>query len=672
MKKHSYIKIFLALLLLGTGCSDKFLEEKRDLGGVNEDVFKDPILGQAYIDYVYGTFLPANNSTGFIVTQTASDNGTYNNVFTQTTDELAGETDFNKEWGNISYINNHVNKYFGQRMGNSVGNNTWTRLRQINMFLTEVDKYDMEENAKNKLKGQMFFWRAWQYFELVRLYGGVPLVLEAQTPSLEEMENNAVPRSSTSECIAQICADLDMAMELLPGKWSGADWGRITSGAAAAVKGRVLLTYASPLFNPNDEESRWQDAYNANMEAKELLEQNGFGLYKKGNLANGEAWDAMWLEEVDNPEAVIVYGFNNVAKGGNFTKNSGWEQAIRPRDINGAGSISPTRQIVESFPMKDGKPIGDPNSAYTYDTNKFYKNRDPRFYKSFAYNGSIWPYSGNNEYKLWTYAWKKDAGAGTAYTPTETKGANASGIYVRKASNLAANNAINNFEESGTDFMEFRFAEVVLNLAECAIGINRLNEGLEGIMAIRERAGIENNDGSFGLADVAGDRNKLFKAILDERKVEFAYEGKRFNDLRRWMLFDNATGKNTQLGIPELNGTRRTGYRIIVKDGASEYFGGADPLLGGEAPIIDRDATTYPEGVETYEEYVDYLYDNYFVVQERDDMDRTDLSPQWTFKWYPEYYYFGLHEDIMSVSPYLEQTKGWDGLNGAGTFDPLQ
>src|SRR5690606_13219256 len=143
-------------------------------------------------------------------------------------------------------------------------------------------------------------------------------------------------------------------------------------------------------------------------------------------------------------------------------------------------------------------------------------------------------------------------------------------------------------------------------------------------------------------------------------------------DLRRWMLFDNATGKNTQLGIPELNGTRRTGYRIIVKDSESKYLGSADTLLGGEAPIIDRDATTYPEGVETYEEYVDYLYDNYFVVQERDDMDRTDLSPQWSFKWYPEYYYFGLHEDIMSVSPYLEQTKGWDGLNIAETFDPIK
>src|SRR5690606_30196910 len=160
---------------------------------------------------------------------------------------------------------------------------------------------------------------------------------------------------------------------------------------------------------------------------------------------------------------------SNLAKGGNFAKNSGWEQSIRPTEINGAGSVSPTKQIVESFPMKDGKAIDDASSEYTYDPNKFYKNRDPRFYKSFAYNGAIWPYGGDDQYKLWTYSWRESDGS--AYKPTETRGANASGIYVRKASNLGANNSINNFEESGTDFMEFRFAELVLNLAECAVGI---------------------------------------------------------------------------------------------------------------------------------------------------------------------------------------------------------
>jgi len=670
MKRILSINLLVYSFLLLAGCSDKFLQEKRDMTAENERVFQDPILAQAYIDYVYGLFLPANNGTGFVSTNTASDNGSYNNIFAQTTDELAGETDFNKEWANISFINNHANKYFGQRMGTNIANNTWTRLRQINLFLTEVDKYGMEEEIKNKLKGQMYFWRGWQYFELMRLYGGVPLVLTAQNPAVGDIEENSVPRSSTSETIAQICADLDQAVALLPGRWNGADWGRITSGEAAAVKGRVLLTWASPLFNPNDDQSRWQEAYDANLAAKELLEKNGFGLYNVGNLENGEAWGNMWFKEEDNPEAVIVFGFNKMPKGGNFTKNSGWEQAIRPRGINGAGSISPTKQMVDAFPMKDGKEIDDVTSSYTFDPNKFYKDRDPRFYKSFAYNGAVWPYSGDQNYKLWTYSWK-ETGNG-AYKSTETRGANGAGIYVRKASNLSANNAINNFEESGTDYMEFRFAEVILNLAECAVGINKLTEGMEGLVDIRARAGIENKDGYYGLSGSVGDRNRLFRAILNERKIEFAYEGKRFYDLRRWMLFDNETGMNTKLGIPVLNGTRRTGYRITIKDGMSEYIGVSDPMLGGNAPVIDRNATDFPAGVTNYDEYVDYLYDNYFVVEERDDLDRTNASPTWTFRWYPEYYYFGIHQNVMEGSPYLEQTKGWNSIQGAGTFDPLQ
>src|SRR5690606_31474542 len=154
---------------------------------------------------------------------------------------------------------------------------------------------------------------------------------------------------------------------------------------------------------------------------------------------------------------------------------------------------------------------------------------------------------------------------GSAYLPGEPRGANTSGLYVREASNCGAGNAINSFEQSGTDVMEFRFAAWVLSIAECAVGIHKLNDSIDGLTEIRARAGVENNDGAYGLAAVAGDRNKLFKAILDERKIEFAYEGKRFYDLRRWMLFDNATGMNTRLGIPVLNGTRRTGYRITVK-----------------------------------------------------------------------------------------------------------
>src|SRR5690606_21608737 len=117
-----------------------------------------------------------------------------------------------------------------------------------------------------------------------------------------------------------------------------------------------------------------------------------------------KAWGDMWFEEVGNPEAVIVYNFNTF-NSDQVKRFNGWENAARPRDVGGAGSISPTKQILDAFPMKDGIDINDP--ASTYNLNKFYKDRDPRFYKTFAYNGSIWPYNENSNYKIWTYVWKK-------------------------------------------------------------------------------------------------------------------------------------------------------------------------------------------------------------------------------------------------------------------------
>lgn len=664
-------------MIAAGSCKDDFLAEKRDFGGVNEEVFKDAITATAYVDYIYGLFLPANNANSMISTNSASENGTYNTFFTQTTEELAGETDYNKPWAQISYTNNHANKYFGQRMGTSINNNTWTRIKQINIFLSEIDKYGLPEQTRKELKGQMYFWRAWQYFELVRLYGGVPLVLEPQNPILSEGGDSQVARSKTSECIEQICADLDEATALLPGKWNNDNWGRITSGAAAALKGRVLLTWASPLFNPSNDVARWERSYQANAAAKALLEANGFGLFKTGGTANATAWANMFLAEVGNPEAVIVFNFNTV-NSDQVMKFNGWEQAIRPKEISGGGSVSPTKQMLDAFPMKDGKAMGQ-SEKYTYDQNKFYKNRDPRFYKTFAYNGSIWPYKDDANFKVWTYTWKKKATDALPQATTESRGANSSGIYLCKASNPAASNSLGDFKISGTNFMEMRFAEVVLNLAESAIGSGKLAEGLEGIKSIRERAGVENTDGNYGLADAAGNQDKLFAAVINERKIELAYEGKRFFDLRRWKLFEEGSPTALRLGVKPLNGTRRTGLYISVKTSTgADYVNdkGVDPLIkpaNGTAPVIDRNAasSSYPAGITTYEQYVDYLYEKHFKVTERDDLDKTNPA-DWKFKWYPEYYFFGLNQTVLSGSPYLQQTTGWNSLNGMGTFDPLK
>lgn len=659
--KYKFMLLALITLILAA-CNDDFLEEKRDLTGTNEEVFQDPQRARAYVDYVYDLFLPQDGNAANLW-----DLATGNDDLMQTTDELPGETKWNQPWAQISPSQNHALEYIGRRMETSVRNTTWSRIRQINIFLNSVDEYGIEESVRNELKGQLYFWRGFQYYELLRFYGGVPIVLDAQNPIIGDgsnVEANQVSRSSSRETLDQAISDFDQAIALLPGKWPAEDWGRVTSGAAAAMKGRAMLLWASPQFNRNDDTDRWQMAYDANTQAKTILEENGFGLFREGDLDNGEAWGNMWFTEVDNPEAVLIYGFNDITTD-QTQLNHGWEYVCRPREIGGGGSISPTKQMVDAFPMKDGKMPGE-STNYDYDPNKFYKDRDPRFYKTFAYNGASWPYAEDSDFKMWTYRWNDEAGAQTPNNTTEDQGTNASGIYLRKMTDPDASSD-EDFFQSGTDFMEIRFAEVLLNVAESAVGISNLGEAKQQIIAVRERAGVENLDGEYGLMGIT-DRDALFGAVMRERQVEFAYEGKRYDDLRRWLLFNDDFGTVSRLGLEPIDGIRRQGYFIVAKDGTgNNYVGGEDPFEGSDtdsAPIVEREPETYPEGITTEEEYLDFLYDNYFEVRVKDDLDPTDGD--WKFNWYNEYYFFGFYEQLLNTAPYLEQTVGW-----GGSYDPL-
>ena len=642
---------FIACAMIGLAvmsCSDDFLEEKKDFSGMNEDVFENYETASAYVDYTYRQFFPGGGQAPAWWDIARPDD------LVRSSDEAPGRTRWNQEWAQISPTQNHAMEYIGERISTSLRNYTYTRIKDINLFLTNIDEQEgISEEDKAKLKGQMYFWRGWQYLDLLRFYGGVPVLLEPQNPIISGGDNQ-IPRSSSAETLEQALSDLDMAIELLPGRWPDDQWGRITSGAAAAVKGQALTLWASPQFNRSDDTQRWQLAYDANVEAKTILEANGFGMWQ------GE-WDEMWLTEVGNPEAVMIYGYNNVTTE-DLDFWNGQEWTSRSRDAGGFPFLIPTKNIMDFFPMADGKPIGEsPN--YDYDLQKFYKNRDPRFYATFAYNGSRWPYEENQDFIQWEYRWYNEGDDLSENIPPEVTGDGfkPAGIYIKKWTDPNASND-NDFRRSGTDWMELRFTQVLMNVAESAVGIGKLDEAKQILMQIRERAGVENLDGQYGLADVNG-RDQLFGAILKERAIEFAYEGKRHDDLRRWLLFNDDYGTVSRLGLEPINGTRRQGLVYVALDESGEpYVGDEDPFLGSDAPVVPREPETYPEGITSHEEYLDYLYENYFEVRIKDDMDPTDFE----FTWYNEYYFYGFPQDVMDSAPYLEQTEGW-----GGSFDPL-
>lgn len=442
--------------------------------------------------------------------------------------------------------------------GNS-NSNYYAFIRNINDFITNMKSSPIATGTKNRFIAQALFWRAYRYFEFVKLYGGVPLVLTplpvVGTPAKQAA---ALPRNTTTETYTQIVADLDTAIKYLPGNWPQTDYGRITKGAAQAFLGRVLLTWASPQFNPSNDMTRWQAAYQASTDAIATLTSHGYGLYPKEDVT-------MWTTEganggglPNNPEAVWVTEYNTDIDAAGQNNNT-YTQSNIPKALSGGGSDNPTWDEVQVFPMADGKAPGL-STKYTYDPVHFFDNRDPRFYQTIAYNGCLWPLEGNATNRLWTYFYytKSD---NSATKTTEASGSSGTGFYCRKA--VDPNLSLANLPYSGTDWQEMRYAEVLLNQAESAAEIGNTTVAYANLIAIRQRAGIEaGTDSMYGLtAGLTGDN--LVSAIMYERQVELAYEGKRFWDLRRRNLLEST-----------LNGKQREGLTIILKpDGSnSDYF----------------------------------------------------------------------------------------------------
>lgn len=482
---------------------------------------------------------------------------------------------------------------YGQLTTSSIDTWNYEQIRKINLLLQKVGSGNIDEETQNTLKAQALVLRAWRYFQMVRLYGGVPLILEPQ----ELTDDLYVTRAKTSECITQMVKDLDDAIAILPWKWTSDDEGRITKAAAMAFKGRILLYWASPQFNPNNDKARWEEAYKVNKQALEELAQNGYGLYG--------SYSDLWFDEM-NVEAVFVKRFQEPGL------TNSWNAGTRPLSEaqNYTGYNRPTLEMVESYPMADGTPITE---SKDYDPVYFWKNRDPRFAQSIAYNGCLWELSGKSGRIQWTYV------------GSELNSPTPSGFYCRKAVDESYTPYYT--ERSSTDWIEIRYAEVLMNYAECAAELDKKDEAYAILKQIRNRAGIlPGSDGLYGLK--AGmSHDDMIKAIMLERKIEFAFEGKRYWDLRRRRLFAS-----------ELNGTRRHGLLPKLKISQEEF----DKIKDNVDIDIDKDT---------------YFRDSLVVLDTKFDIDFKD-----------NYYFYAIPNKHLETNSKLEQTQGWDG----GTFNPYE
>lgn len=408
----------------------------------------------------------------------------------------------------------------------------YTKIRAANQYLKKVSGSPLSAGLQQRTKAEARYLRAWYYAQLVRYYGGVMLVGDTIFSDLNAPIQ--YQRNSYKDCINYIVSECDKAAVDLPSVVDQlpADYGRITSGMCLALKARMLVTAASPLYNGQPittdaalqplicysatyDVNLWQKAAAA---CKVLMDQGLYGIYENNSPESRPGygfWKLFLLRK--NNEYIMPYMMGN---------NTNLEGAWFPKSRGGSGWSNPSQNLVDAFGMKNGKSTSDPASGY--DARFPYDNRDPRFYNTIIYNQAL-VYSNSTKkmdpvdiYKTWQGTLTGD---GLQAYSTKT------GYYSRKMSN----DSTGSYSTQSRVYPVIRYAEILLGYAEAMNEVSGpVTEVYDIVKRIRKRAGIEAGaDNNYGLATGLS-QLEMRRIIRSEYEVEFAYEGHWYYDTRRW------------------------------------------------------------------------------------------------------------------------------------------
>jgi hypothetical protein len=402
--------------------------------------------------------------------------------------------------------------------------NFYAGIRQVNIFVNNIDKVPLKGKLPNGTgfnavwKSEARFLRALYYFELVKRHAGVPLLGDRVFQLGDDIE---LPRNSFEECVNYIVSECDaIKNKLRTNAQEAAFIERPTKGAAMALKARVLLYAASPLFNGSNNDvsnpitgytsfsaTRWQKA---ELAAQELIELSQFELVSD--------FKSIFITQLSKERIFSTQGGNNNKSVETNNGPVGYSSSINN------GRTSPTQELVNAFGMANGLDINATGSGYQ--PNNPYANRDPRFYATIFHNGAQWLGRAVQTYE------------GGADKPGGSKQQTRTGYYARKFMGNFEN--ATSYSDVSHDFILFRYAEVLLNFAEARNEFlaNPDAEVYNAVQAIRQRAGLNPYQLPVGLTKL-----QMRDIIQNERRKELAFEEHRFYDLRRWKLAETTLEK---------------------------------------------------------------------------------------------------------------------------------
>lgn len=420
-------------------------------------------------------------------------------------------------------------------------------IRQANVFLSQVDQADFDPAVRDRMKGEALFLRAYFYHNLMRIYGGVPLITEVYGLN----EDYQIARNTFAETIDFIVADLDAAAPLLPLSYSASDLGRATRGAAMALKSRVLIHAASDLYHENPsgrKETGYTSAQNrttlwraAKDAAKAVMDLGVYTLYRE-NPAPGtdllELHTNLWLER-NNPEFIFARYWLR-SRGSTDIPNVGVYDG--PNGYHNWGSNTPTQNLVDAYRMADGSRFDWNNPEHAASP---YENRDPRFYSSIHFDGAQWvprpPDAVQYDSIGIIQAFRQlilpndtVPGIDTRYGPIEDWNASHAGYYKRKAIDPAVDHQ---YVAQEVPWVFMRYAEILFNYAEASIELGEEADAIRELNRIRTRAGMPGIE-----ASLAG--STLKEEFRNEKLIELAFEELRYFDGRRWMIAPEKFGEN--------------------------------------------------------------------------------------------------------------------------------
>ena len=386
----------------------------------------------------------------------------------------------------------------------------WLDSNQIQAEVVVCKGYDEMIEKASKFSLEVRFLRAFYLFELAKRYGDIPLITRTYT----QEDINSVRKTSFAEVvdfIAKECTEITREGGLPEDAVRG-ETGRVTKGAALALKSRALLYAASELHNPGHELKKWEAAAKA---AYEVINMNKYQLPK---IAADPLYSDLGGNEILKSKQLI---FERRAT----ATTSDFESRNEPMGYEGAeGGNTPTQNLVDAYEMKDGTPFDWNNSTHVasmyYDAaNK--QTRDPRLYLNVLTNGSMW-----QKQKVETFEGGKNK---------VLDGSTKTGYYLRKYMNPSVSLDPDKPNKLHHHYVLFRYAEILLNYAEAMNEWKGPDETAEGcpltarqvLNMIRDCADMKHIDANG--ADFTA-------KVRNERRIELAFEGHRFYDIRRWKI----------------------------------------------------------------------------------------------------------------------------------------